>query len=317
MIAVSTPTLMSVVDGMMRTAMSAASSSAAPASAARQQQARRIVADQRPHQMRRDQADEADRARDRDRGADAERDAGDHGEPQAAHIDAEALRGLLAEGEDAKRVTPANSSTAPATMNGSASTTWRKLRSSSEPSSQNAISSAANGLGARFIASAVAAPARLEIARPGEDQQQQAGVAPATTSSRNTDVKAEAIAASGRTNERTSARPSEMTSTAPKAAGLRRPEQRRRGERIAQQALQRGARQTEDRADRDAEDRPRQADLLDDDALLFGAAAEQRLHDDQRRQPDRADGEREHDQQRGEAASAENEHTSRRAARSP
>ena len=33
MSAVSTPTLMSVVDGMMRTAMSAASSSAAPVSA--------------------------------------------------------------------------------------------------------------------------------------------------------------------------------------------------------------------------------------------------------------------------------------------
>ena len=104
MIEVSTPTLMSLVEGMMRTAMSAASSSAAPVERARHQQPRRIVADQRPHQMRRHQADEADGAGDRDRAADAERDADDHHQPQPADIDAEALRGLLAEAERAKGV---------------------------------------------------------------------------------------------------------------------------------------------------------------------------------------------------------------------
>ncbi len=82
---------------MMRTAISAASSSAAPASALGTQQARRIVADERAHQVRRDEADEADGSGDRDGGADAERHADDHGEPQAAHVHAEALRRFLAE----------------------------------------------------------------------------------------------------------------------------------------------------------------------------------------------------------------------------
>ena len=97
MIEVSTPTLMSEVEGMMRTAMSAASSSARAGERARQQQPRRVVADQRPHQMRRDQPDEADGAGDRDRAADPERDARDHDQPQPGDIDAEALRGFLAE----------------------------------------------------------------------------------------------------------------------------------------------------------------------------------------------------------------------------
>ena len=97
MIEVSTPTLMSLVDGMMRTAISAASNSAAAGECARHQQPRRIVTDQGPHQMRRDQADEADGAGHRDRAADPERHARDHQQPQPADIDAEALRGLLAE----------------------------------------------------------------------------------------------------------------------------------------------------------------------------------------------------------------------------
>ena len=75
MIEVSTPTLMSLVDGMIRTAISAASSSAAPVERARNQQPRRIVTDQRPHQMRRDQADKTDRAGHGDRATNAERDA--------------------------------------------------------------------------------------------------------------------------------------------------------------------------------------------------------------------------------------------------
>ena len=104
MIEVSTPTLMSLVEGMMRTAMSAASSSAAPASALGTNSRAGSWPIKRPHQMRRDQADEADGAGDRDRAADPERDARDHHQPQAADIDAEALRGLLAERERAEGV---------------------------------------------------------------------------------------------------------------------------------------------------------------------------------------------------------------------
>ena len=86
---------------------------------------------------------------------------------------------------------------APATMNGSASMTCRKLRSSSEPSSQNAISSTANGLLDRFITSAVAAPARLEIARPARMRIKRLALRPAIVSSTKTDAKAMAIAATG------------------------------------------------------------------------------------------------------------------------
>ena len=87
--------------------------------------------------------------------------------------------------------------TAPATMNGSASTTWRKLRSSSEPSSQNAISSTTKGLLDRFITSAVAAPARLEIARPARMRISRPALRPAIASSTNTEANAIAMAATG------------------------------------------------------------------------------------------------------------------------
>ena len=86
---------------------------------------------------------------------------------------------------------------APVTMKGSASMTWRKLRSSSEPSSQNAISSATNGLEDRFITSAVAAPARLEIASPARIRINSPALRPAIVSSTNTEANAMAIAATG------------------------------------------------------------------------------------------------------------------------
>ena len=98
MIEVRTPTLISLVEGMMRTRDIGGQQQRSPGERARNQQPRRIVADQRPHQMRRDQADKPDGAGHRDRAADAERDAGDHHQPQPADIDAEALRGLLAQG---------------------------------------------------------------------------------------------------------------------------------------------------------------------------------------------------------------------------
>ena len=102
MIEVSTPTLMSRGRGDDAHRDIGGEQQRCTGERARHQQPRRIVADQRPHQMRRDQADEADGAGHRDRAADAERDACDHEQPQPADIDAEALRGLLAEAERAK-----------------------------------------------------------------------------------------------------------------------------------------------------------------------------------------------------------------------
>ena len=102
MIEVSTPTLMSVVDGMIRTAISAASNSAAPVSALGIKQARRIVADQRPHQMRGDQTDKADGSADGDRATDPQRNTCDHQQPQPADIDAKALRGFFAKAQRTK-----------------------------------------------------------------------------------------------------------------------------------------------------------------------------------------------------------------------
>lgn len=51
-------------------------------------------------------------------------------------------------------------------MKGAASQTWVIERSVSDPSIQNMISSAANGLGDRLSASDVIAPAKLDTAMP-------------------------------------------------------------------------------------------------------------------------------------------------------
>ena len=107
---------------------------------------------------------------------------------------------------------------APAAMNGSASTTWRKLRSSSEPSSQNAISSTTNGLLDRFMTSAVAAPARLESASPAKIRINSPALRPAIVSKANTELNAPITAATGSAQDRTSASPNAITSTAPNAA---------------------------------------------------------------------------------------------------
>ena len=100
--AVTTPTLISPCEGMSRTTMSDASRRAAPASGARDHQPGRVVADERPDQMRRDQADEADGAGHGDTGADRQGDAGDDAKADEGEVEAEARRGLLAEGERAK-----------------------------------------------------------------------------------------------------------------------------------------------------------------------------------------------------------------------
>ena len=249
MIAVSTPTLMSVVDGMIRTAISAASSSAAPVERARHQQPRRIVADERPHQMRRDQADEADGAGDRDRAADAERDAGDHEEPQAAHIDAEALRGLFAERERAEGVALRHQ------QHGADGDERQRQHDVAEAAVLQRAEQPERDLqrgeriGREVHGQRRAAPARLEMARPARMRSSRLALRPATTSSRNTEAK-RADDGGDRQRERAHVGETERDHRAPRRSGrLRRAEQRRRGERIAQQALQRGAGEPEDRAD--------------------------------------------------------------------
>ena len=164
---------------------------------------------------------------------------------------------------------------APATMNGSASMTWRKLRSSSEPSSQNAISSTTNGLLERFITSAVAAPARLEIASPARIRINNAGVAAG-------DREQHEHRGKGKDDRRDRQRIGSHVGEAERdhqhrAEGgrLRRAEQLGRGQRIAQQPLQRRAGQSQDRADRKGENLPRQADLPHDHLRHVAAAAEQ------------------------------------------
>src|SRR5882672_9436770 len=62
------------------------------------------MANDRPHQMRRDQADETNGASDGHRPPDAERDAHDHDEPELPDLDAKALRRFLAEAEGTERI---------------------------------------------------------------------------------------------------------------------------------------------------------------------------------------------------------------------
>ena len=106
----------------------------------------------------------------------------------------------------------------PATMNGAASPTCTRLRSVSEPSIQNTISTAANGLGDRLRASEVRAPARLEIATPA--RMSVTGPlrlpASATTASVAAPAPARPPAASARRRRRTA--PVWIASTAPSAA---------------------------------------------------------------------------------------------------
>ena len=300
MIEVSTPTLMSLVEGMMRTAISAASSSARAGERARHQQPRRIVADQGPHQMRRDQADEADGAGDRDRAADAERDARNHDQPQPADIDAEALRGLLAQAERAK---------------GMALAEQHDRAGDDERQRQHDVLKAAVLQRAEQperdfqhherIAGQVhhqrgrrARKARDRKAR--QNQNQQPGIAARDREQRE-------HRGEGRHDRRDRQRVGAHIGKAERdhqhrAEGrrLRRAEQRGRGQRIAQQALQRRAGQPEDRADRKPQNRARQADFAHDHLLHVAAAAEQRIDHGQRRQPHRPDPERDQHQQHDE-----------------
>jgi hypothetical protein len=78
---------------------------------------------------------------------------------------------------------------------------------------------------------------------------------------------------------------------------VRRAEQRRRGQRIAQQPLQRRSGKAENSADCKSEQGAWQADFADDHLLDIAAAAKQRLEHGQRREADRTGPER--NQQQG------------------
>ena len=82
---------------------------------------------------------------------------------------------------------------------------------------------------------------------------------------------------------------------------MRRAEQRGRGQRIAQQPLQRRAGQAENGADRKPQNYPRQPDFAHDHLLHVAAAAEQGIDHGHRRQPHRSYPERcqreQHDKQ--------------------
>ena len=97
------------------------------------------------------------------------------------------------------------------------------LRSWSEPSSQKAISSAANGLGARLRTSAVPAPARLDKASPARMRTRRLDRGPATRIKSATEMNAPRIAAKGKRKEMAPTEPKAITATAPNAAAAEAP----------------------------------------------------------------------------------------------
>ena len=222
----------------MRTAISAASSSAAAGQRARHQQPRRIVADQRPHQMRRDQADEADGAGDGDRAADAERDAeitSSRSRPTSTpRLCAVSSPRLSAR----KALRWLNRMIAPATMNGSASMTWRKaaiLQRAEQPERDlqhhERIAGQIHhqrGGGAR----------KARDRKPRQNQNQQPGIA---AGDRQQHEHRGERRGDRRDRKRVGShigKPERDHQHRAERRRLRRAEQRRRGQRIAQQPLQ-------------------------------------------------------------------------------
>ncbi len=103
MSAVTTPSRTSLKGEKRRSVTSAASTSAAPPKALAGKRRRGSWPTKRAQQMRNDEADETDGAGDGGRRADGERGAGDDARAQGFQVDAEVLRGLLAERERVER----------------------------------------------------------------------------------------------------------------------------------------------------------------------------------------------------------------------
>ena len=95
----------------------------------------------------------------------------------------------------------------PTIINGAASCKWLRLRSASDPIIQNTTSVTANGLGARFSASAVAAPANPLIATPARIDVNVLASRPASAYSNTTAINAPAIPASGKASGAANERP--------------------------------------------------------------------------------------------------------------
>ena len=155
-------------------------------------------------------------------------------------------------------------------MKGAASHTCTMERSSNEPSSQNTISVTAKGLGDRLMASDVPAPARLPMARPASTSTTMVALRPATATTSAMETSAPAIAATG-SSPREGADEAEIQhDDGSESRRLRRAENRRIGERIAQQSLQRRARKAENPADHEGQQGAGETDLAHHD----GGAAE-------------------------------------------
>ena len=111
----------------------------------------------------------------------------------------------------------------------------------------------------------MAAPAKLASARPGQQRHRQAGAA-AGDRDQSADRDQRAEDAGDRHRERGRAgKPIGDHERGADRSRLRRAEQRRLGQRIAQQALQRGAGKPERRADQERQQRARQPDVAHDD----------------------------------------------------
>ena len=120
---------------------------------------------------------------------------------------------------NASRSRPVVSSMAiPIAISGAASQTCTKLRSVSEPISQNMISVEANGFGDKLSASEVNAPATLDTATPARISVVVDPLAPARATITIVASAAPVSPASGKANAMRPARPEWIAVTAPSAA---------------------------------------------------------------------------------------------------
>ena len=263
------------------------------AKGARQEQPRRIRPDEGAHQMRRDEADEADGARHRHRGADAESHGEDDDEAKPADIEAEAFGGLLAESQQAEALPMPRQ---------------QRGRDHNEGQRQHDMADAAvfqrseqpegdlqgrEGIGREVHRQRGPRSGQAGDREPGEDQQKQRRIAARHGQQQEDrgegaedrgDRQAEGERRVEAERDRRDGR---------EGGGLWSAEQRRIRQRIAQQSLHRRAAEAEGSADGESEDRAGQADFHDDDAAGIVRRGGEGGEDIARREADRARAERE------------------------
>ena len=256
--------------------MSASEREQRAAEKARQQQPARVLADGAAQQVRHDEADETDDARHRDRAADRERRAADDEPLRALRCEPEARGRVLAERQASSPRAAAATSSQPGTISGSARYTCARLRSASDPSIQNRISSAAYGLGAKFKRER-RQRGRERVDRDAGQHDRQEVAAAARERVQRGEREQRAHDRAERQQQRRGAREPEVEhDDGAERCAARCAEQPGLGERIAQQALQRGAAQAERAADEHGEQRPRQTNLLENDVHRLRAAEAER-----------------------------------------